>query len=51
MAKKTYDNIIKPRLNNGELMLVDVIKLDAIISFIETEYFMDNLLNGKYLSY
>ena len=51
MAKKTYDNIIKPRLNNGELMLVDVIKLDAIISFIETEHFMDNLLNGKYLSY
>lgn len=38
-------------MNNGELMLVDVVKLDAILTFIDTEHFMDNLLNGKYLSY
>lgn len=50
-AKKTYDNIVEPRMNNGELMLVDVVKLDAILTFIDTEHFMDNLLNGKYLSY
>ena len=50
-AKQTYDKIVKQHLENGELLLVDVVKLDAILSFIDTEHFMDNLLNGKYLSY
>lgn len=50
-AKQTYDKIVKQHLENGELLLVDVVKLDAILSFIETDHFMDNLLNGKYLSY
>ena len=50
-AKQTYDKIVKQHLENGELLLVDVIKLDAILSFIDTEHFLDNLLNGKYLSY
>ena len=50
-AKKSYDNIIKQHLENGEILLVDVVKLDAILSFIDTNHFLDNLLNGKYLSY
>lgn len=50
-AKQTYDKIVKQHLENGELLLVDVVKLDAILSFIDTEHFLDNLLNGKYLSY
>ena len=50
-AKQTYDKIVKQHLENGELLLIDVVKLDAILSFIETEHFLDNLLNGKYLSY
>ena len=50
-AKKAFDNIVSSHLENAELMLVDVVKLDAIIDFINTDYFMQNLLNGKYLNY
>jgi len=38
-------------LENGELLLVDVVKLEAILSFLDTDYFLKNLLEGKYLSY
>ena len=50
-AKKTYDNVVAGHLQNAELLLVDVVKLDAIMKFIGTDYFMQNLLNGKYLGY
>lgn len=51
IAKQTYDEVIKYHLENGELLSVDVVKLDAIISFLKTEHFLDNVLNGKYLNY
>lgn len=50
-AKESYDNIIRHHLEHGELLLVDTVKLNAIIHFLESEHFLDNLLNGKYLSY
>ena len=50
-AKETYDSIVRPHLDNGELLLVDTVKLDAIMHFINLDHFMDNVLNGKYLSY
>lgn len=50
-AKKSYDKIVKQHVENGELLDVDVIKLDAILHFIDQQYFLDNILNGKYLSY
>ena len=50
-AKATFDNTISEHLENAELLLVDVVKLDAIMDFIKTDYFMQNLLNGKYLNY
>ena len=50
-AKEIYEDIVKQHLDNGELMLVDEVKLNAILKFLETEYFMQNILNGKYLSY
>lgn len=50
-AKETYSKQIQSHLENAELMLVDTVKLDAIISFLDSEHFMDNLLNCKYLNY
>ena len=50
-AKDAYDNIVAEHLSNGELLLVDVVKLDAILHFLDSEHFLDNLLNGKYLGY
>jgi hypothetical protein len=45
------DGDVAGHLQNAELLLVDVVKLDAIMKFIGTDYFMQNLLNGKYLGY
>lgn len=50
-AKKTYGKIVKEHIEHGELIDVDVVKLDAILHFIDQQYFLDNILNGKYLSY
>ena len=50
-AQKTFNKNVKPILENGELLLVDVVKLEAILSFLDTDYFLKNLLEGKYLSY
>ena len=50
-AKKTYNDIVKQHIENGEMIDVDVVKLDAILHWIDQQYFLDNLLNGKYLSY
>lgn len=50
-AKDIFSKIVKNHLDNAELLLVDVVKLDAIMQFIDTEHFMQNVLNGKYLSY
>ena len=50
-AKETYVKQVQPHLENAELMLVDTVKLDVIIRFLDSEHFLDNLLNCKYLSY
>ncbi len=61
IAKKTYNrilsaynafnNVVKQHVDNGEMLLVDDIKLDAILYFLSLDYFLKNLLNGKYLGY
>lgn len=33
------------------MLLVDTVKLDAIVSLLEKDYFLKNLLAGKYLGY
>lgn len=38
-------------MDNGEFLLVDAVKLDAIMHFLSLDYFLKNLMNGKYLSY
>lgn len=50
-AKKTYENVVKWHIEHGELIDIDVVKLDAILHWIDKQYFLDNILNGKYLSY
>ncbi len=50
-AKEAYDKTVKSHVDNGELLLVDMVKLDAIMDFLDSELFLDNLLQGKYLSY
>lgn len=50
-SKKIYEQIVKQHIENGELIDVDVIKLDAILHYIDQQYFLENILNGKYLSY
>lgn len=46
-AKQTYNQIVKQHIIDGELIDIDVVKLDAILHFIDRQYFLDNLLNGK----
>lgn len=48
-AQKAYDEDVKQHLENGELMLVDTVKLDAILHFLSLDYFLKNLLEGKYV--
>ncbi len=50
-AKQTYEKNVKQHIENGEMIDVDVVKLDAILHWIDQQYFLDNVLNGKYLSY
>lgn len=50
-ANEIYKKIVQPHLENGELLLVDTVKLDAILHFIDLEHFMQNMLNCKYLGY
>lgn len=50
-AKQTFDEVVRQHLDEGELLLVDDIKLDAIMSFLRQEHFLDNILEGKYLDY
>ena len=50
-AKKVYEQIVKQHIENGEMIDVDVVKLDAILHWIDQQYFLDNILNGKYLNY
>ena len=47
-AMKIFNQVIKSRLNDGSMLLVDVVKLDAITHFIESKHFLENLRNGKF---
>ena len=50
-AFKSYNSNVKMHLDNGDMLLVDAVKLDAILHFLDTDYFMKNLLNGKYIGF
>ena len=50
-AQETFNKDVKQHMDNGELLLVDAVKLDAIMHFLSLDYFLKNLMNGKYLSY
>lgn len=50
-AKDTYDKIVDYHMKNGELLLVDLTKFEAIYSFLDNDHFMQNILDCKYLSY
>lgn len=50
-ARKTYEQIVKQHIEDGQMIDIDVVKLDAILHWIDQQYFLDNLLNGKYLNY
>ena len=60
-AKKTYYRLVDAyktlkknvllNIENGELLLVDTVKLEAIMHFLDSDYFLANILAGKHLSY
>ena len=50
-AKNSYYKNVNSLVQNGGLLDVDVIKLEAILSFISSDYFLKNIEAGKYLSY
>jgi len=50
-AEQAFEEVVRPHLDEGELLLVDDVKLDAILSFLRNEHLLENLLDGKYLSY
>ena len=50
-AVKSYNTNVKWHVDNGDLLLVDAVKLDAILHFLDTDYFMKNILNGKYIGF
>jgi hypothetical protein len=46
-AIKAYNEIIHSHINDGSLLLVDVVKLEAILHFLNSKHFLENLRNGK----
>ena len=50
-AYKTFNKNVRHLVENGQMLLVDTVKLDAIVSLLEKDYFLKNLLAGKYLGY
>ena len=50
-AFKSYNSNVKMHIDNGDMLLVDAVKLDAILHFLDTDYFMKNILNGKYIGF
>lgn len=49
-AKRVFKKIVKPLVEDGRLLLVDTVKLDAILDFLDEDYFLKNLLEGKHTS-
>lgn len=50
-AKDLYYKVVKRHLDSGELLLVDTVKLNAILSFLDDDHFLENVLERKYLGY
>ena len=50
-AQKTFNKNVRRAFENGEMLLVDAVKLEAILDFLDKDYFLKNLLTGKYLGY
>lgn len=46
-AIKAYNEVIHSHINDGSLLLVDVVKLEAILHFLNSKHFLENLRNGK----
>lgn len=46
-ALKAYNEVIQQHMSDGSLLLVDVVKLDAILHFLNSKHFLENLRNGK----
>lgn len=48
-ASKAVNEVIMPRLESGELLSVDEVKLAAIMHWISDKQFMENLRSGKFM--
>lgn len=48
-AKKTYDELVKIHLDNGEMLKVNEVKLAALLWFINSKGFIDNIRVGKFI--
>lgn len=48
-ASKAVNEVIMPRLEAGELLSVDEVKLAAIMHWISDRQFMENLRSGKFM--
>lgn len=48
-ASKAVNEVIMPRLEAGELLSVDEVKLAAIMHWISDKQFMENLRSGKFM--
>jgi hypothetical protein len=45
---KAINEVINKHLNDGQLLLVDVVKLEAITHFLNSKHFLENLRNCKF---
>lgn len=50
-AKKTYYKTLSRHVEEGELLAVDVVKLGAIMHFLDLQYFLNNVRDLKYINY
>lgn len=50
-AKKLFDEVVRLHLDEGELLLVDDVKLDAVMSFLSQERFLENVLSCKHMGF
>ena len=48
LAKKLFHQVVERHLDEGELLDVDDVKLSAILSFIDNERLMNNILDCKH---
>ncbi len=47
-AMKAINEVVNTHLNDGQLLLVDVVKLEAIMHFLNSKHFLENLRNCKF---